>query len=123
MGIVMVYAINDRASFNALENWMRQIKTHAAQNVIKVLIANKADCPDRQVSYEEGKKMADSFGIDFFEVSAKNNTNITEMFTYMAKQIKQKGLSSEDVVKTAMNRQGNRLTEEKVKPKGKSTCC
>jgi Ras-related protein Rab-8A len=52
MGIIMVYAINDRASFNALENWMRQIKTHAAENVIKILIGNKSDCPDRQISYE-----------------------------------------------------------------------
>lgn len=85
MGIIMVYAINDRASFNALENWMKQIKTHAAENVVKVLIANKSDAPERQVSYEEGKKIADSFGINFFEVSAKNNTNISEMFTYMAK--------------------------------------
>ena len=66
MGIVMVYAINDRASFNALENWMRQIKTHAAENVIKVLVGNKSDCNDRQVSFEEGKKMAESFGVDFF---------------------------------------------------------
>lgn len=88
MGIVMVYAINDRASFNALENWMRQIKTHAAENVIKVLIANKSDSTDRQVSYEEGKKMAESFGVEFFEVSAKNNSNITEMFNFMAKEIK-----------------------------------
>ena len=52
MGIIMVYSINDRTSFNALENWMRQIKTHAAQNVIKVLIGNKYDCVDRQVSYD-----------------------------------------------------------------------
>lgn len=88
MGIIMVYSINDRASFNALENWMRQIKTHASENVVKVLIGNKSDMADRQVSFEEGKKMADSFGINFFEVSAKNNTNITETFTYMAKEIK-----------------------------------
>ena len=47
----MVYAINDRASFNALENWMRQIKTHAAENVIKVLVGNKSDC-ERQVSFD-----------------------------------------------------------------------
>ena len=53
MGIVMVYSITDRDSFNALENWMRQIKTHAAENVIKVLIANKSDCTtERQVTYE-----------------------------------------------------------------------
>lgn len=81
----MVYAINDRASFNALQNWMRQIKTHAAENVIKILIGNKSDCSDRQISYDQGKKMADSFGVNFFEVSAKNNTNITQTFTYMAK--------------------------------------
>lgn len=73
----MVYAINDRASFNALENWMRQIKTHASENVVKVLVGNKSDCADRQVSFEEGKKMADSFGVQFFEVSAKNNSNIS----------------------------------------------
>ena len=50
MGIIMVYAINDRPSFNALENWMKQIKTHASENVIKVLVGNKSDCVDRQVS-------------------------------------------------------------------------
>jgi putative ribosome biogenesis GTPase RsgA len=64
---------------------MRQIKTHASENVVKVLIGNKSDMADRQVSFEEGKKMADSFGVNFFEVSAKNNSNITETFTYMAK--------------------------------------
>lgn len=50
MGIIMVYAINDRPSFNALENWMKQIKTHASENVIKILVGNKSDCVDRQVS-------------------------------------------------------------------------
>ena len=75
---------------------MRQIKTHAAENVIKVLIANKCDCnTDRQVTYEEGKKLADSFGVDFFEVSAKNNTNITETFHFMAREIKEKVLTGD----------------------------
>ena len=30
MGIVMVFALNDRNSFNAMENWLKQIKTRAA---------------------------------------------------------------------------------------------
>lgn len=58
MGIIMVYAVNDRASFNALENWMKQIKTHASENVVKVLIGNKSDAAERSVSFEEGKRMA-----------------------------------------------------------------
>lgn len=52
MGIILTYAINDRQSFNALENWARQIKTHASENVVKILVANKCDIADRQVTEE-----------------------------------------------------------------------
>ena len=55
MGIIMTYAVNDRQSFNSLDNWARQIKTHASENVIKILVGNKTDCKDRQVTEEEGR--------------------------------------------------------------------
>ena len=58
MGIIMVYAVNDRTSFNAMENWLKHIKTHAAENVVKILVANKIDCEERKVSVDEGKKLA-----------------------------------------------------------------
>lgn len=58
MGIIMTYAVNDLQSFNAMENWLRQIKTHASENVVKILIANKIDCTDRQVTYQQGKQLA-----------------------------------------------------------------
>ena len=85
MGIVMVYAINDRNSFNSLENWSKQIKLHASEKVIKVLIGNKSDCDDRKVTYDEGKLMAQTLGVNFFEVSAKENINIQDTFLFMAK--------------------------------------
>ena len=47
MGIIMTYAVNDRETFQSLENWLKQIKTHASENVIKILIGNKSDCTDR----------------------------------------------------------------------------
>ena len=59
----MTYAINDRQSFNALENWARQIKTHASENVVKILVGNKSDCKDRQVSEQEGREMALEMGV------------------------------------------------------------
>lgn len=42
--------------------------------------------------------MADSFGVQFFEVSAKNNSNISETFVYMAKEIKDKVLTGDESV-------------------------
>lgn len=43
MGIVLAYAIDDRSSFNDIENWVKQIKMHASGDVVKVLVGNKCD--------------------------------------------------------------------------------
>ena len=35
---------------------------------------------DRVVSYERGKNLADQLGLEFFETSAKDNTNVKQVF-------------------------------------------
>ena len=49
---------------------------HASDNVTKVLVGNKSDIEDRQVSHGEGERLASELGIKFFETSAKTGTNI-----------------------------------------------
>jgi Ras-related protein Rab-8A len=88
MGIVLTYAINERESFEDIENWVKQIKMHASDNVTKVLVGNKSDIEDRQVSHAEGERLAGELGIKFFETSAKTGTNIEELFYFMAEEIK-----------------------------------
>jgi Ras-related protein Rab-8A len=66
MGIVMAFSVDDYLSFQSLENWLKQIKLHASGNVVKILVGNKCDLKERKVSYEEGKKMAEQFGIEYF---------------------------------------------------------
>ena len=94
MGILMVFAVNDRNSFYAMENWLKQIKTHAAENVVKVLVANKIDT-DRTISEEEGRKMAEQFGVTYYEVSAKDGEGIEGLFHSVGKDVKDKVLSGE----------------------------
>lgn len=43
MGIIMTFSINDLSSFQSLENWLRQIKTHANEEVVKIMVGNKSD--------------------------------------------------------------------------------
>ena len=66
MGIFITYAVDDRASFDNIEAWLKQIKLHSSPNVVKLLIGNKSDTTKREVSREEGKRVADEMGIDFF---------------------------------------------------------
>ena len=56
---------------------MKQIETHAAKGVAKVLVGNKCDMEDdRSVTKEQGQALADEFGVPFFETSAKTGLNI-----------------------------------------------
>ena len=54
-----------------------QIKTYSWDNAQVILVGNKCDMEDeRVISYERGKQLADSLGLQFFETSAKENINV-----------------------------------------------
>lgn len=90
-GIILVYAIDNRKSFDNIGKWMKQIKDNAAADVVIILVGNKCDLSKtRAVTTDEAKALAESYNIDFYETSAKDNVNIEEIFTKMASDIKTK---------------------------------
>jgi Ras-related protein Rab-8A len=88
-GILLVYDVTDRRSFESIRNWISQIQQHADVHVNKILVGNKCDMLDEKVvSTEEGQKLAKEFGIDFWECSAKNDINVDDSFIGIAKSVK-----------------------------------
>lgn len=85
--IILVYACDNRESFDNLEGWLKQIDQLAEKRACKMLIGNKYDSKDRTVSYDEGKKLAEAHRMDFFEVSAKENLHVDEAFRCLAGKI------------------------------------
>ena len=55
MGIILVYDCTEESTFNNIQNWLKQIETHASSGVAKVLVANKTDLPNRVISTERGQ--------------------------------------------------------------------
>jgi Ras-related protein Rab-8A len=100
MGIIMTYAINDRNSFNNINNWMKQIKDHASDHVCLLLIGNKCDSKDRVVDESEGKKLADDYNIPFLETSAKENINVQECFQTIGRDVAEKILANTQIMET-----------------------
>ncbi|KAK4473560.1 hypothetical protein MN116_002917 [Schistosoma mekongi] len=91
MGIMLVYDITNKHSFNNIKTWMQNIYEHANNDVEKMLLGNKCDVEEkRQVSQKDGLELANSHKIRFMETSAKSNTNITEAFEALAYDIKVK---------------------------------
>jgi len=92
MGILLCYSINNRESFEKVGHWMEEVKKHANEKAsCIVLVGMKSDLTDeRVVSIDEGRQLAESYGIKFFETSSKENSNIDEMFMTLARDINKK---------------------------------
>ena len=70
---------------------MIDIDKFGKQGVLKVLIGNKKDLEKkRKITKEAGESLANKYGINFFEVSAKDNINVEELFLETAKWLLEK---------------------------------
>mmetsp|Transcript_19232 Transcript_19232/g.22926 ORF Transcript_19232/g.22926 Transcript_19232/m.22926 type:complete len:202 (-) Transcript_19232:317-922(-) len=120
MGILLVYDVTNRNTFNNVKNWMRQIEMHAAENVNKVLIGNKCDVgpSEREVSTAEGEALAAEYNVNYFETSAKQNLGVTEAFESITMDVVER-LS--DGAGNSSGGNGKKLGEPE--PAKKGGCC
>ena len=102
-GVLVVYDITDRESFENLNSWLIEIEKNANKNVYKLLIGNKCDLEDkRKVTFQEGKDFAESNGMKFMETSAKTASKVQDAFELLTNEIikanisKEKGLEKKD---------------------------
>ncbi|KAI9635105.1 Rab/GTPase [Dioszegia hungarica] len=96
MGILLVYDVTDEKSFQNIRTWHANIEQHASAGVNKILIGNKCDWNDkRSVTLEQGKQLADEFGLRFLETSAKANEGVEEAFFVLARDIKTRLIDSQ----------------------------
>ena len=86
--ILLVYDETDEDSFNELKNCWYELGKNLG--CILAVVANKCDLSDKKVKEEDGKKFAESIGAMFFEISAKENIGISNMFEKIAKETKNK---------------------------------
>ena len=88
---LFVYDISNRDSFNNVSTRIEGFKNQTPKTVLIILVGNKSDLNDRrQVSTEEGQELADKFGIQFYETSAKTGDNVNEIFYNSADEIAKK---------------------------------
>lgn len=66
-GIIFVYSVIDRRSFENISNWIKQVNDSQPETLCKIIVGNKCDSQEteRQVSFAEGKKLAESYGMKF----------------------------------------------------------
>jgi Ras-related protein Rab-1A len=86
-GIIMVYDVTARESFNHVKEWLVEVDKYASADTCKLLIGNKSDRSDRQVSEQDGLSLARELGMPFLETSARTAENVEAAFVRMATQL------------------------------------
>jgi len=84
---VVVYAINNRDTFRSVDKWIEEVRTERDKDVLIILVGNKHDLEERDVSKQEGKEKAEDFNARFIETSAKTGHNVEEMFNMIAREL------------------------------------
>ena len=86
-GILLTFDLSNRTSFDKIDYWVNELKEYTdVENLYIVLVGNKCDKTEREVTYEEAQKYSEdnNFG-GYFEVSAKSNEGIDKLFLNVAR--------------------------------------
>ena len=88
-GFLLVFSVDNKESFEYIKIRYEVIKKMKDKDKPAILIGNNNNCPDneRKVSFNEANQLANSWGVDYFEVSSENGFNVKEVFKLLAQKI------------------------------------
>ncbi len=112
-GIVLVFDLTQKDTFDNLGRWIEEIKNNS--NKTTVLLGNKCDLLDNiVVTDNEAKNFAHSNQMEYYSTSAKENININEVFNYICKKAYEQ---NKDTIGMGLDR------DKKIKYEKKRKCC
>jgi len=112
-GIVLMYDITNRESFDTISRWWNNILEHKEKDFPVILVGNKCDLEDeRKVQKEEGEKIAKEYNVKFYEASNKDGINVEESFRELINIILGR---MPDHIKKIKTTKKNQLSKEKLK--------
>lgn len=119
-GILLVFDVTKRDSFESLDGWIEDIKryTGGSAPVPLLLIGNKADITDRDVDQNDIDRYSKQHRIEYIETSALNSTNVETAFLSLTKELIRRTRS--DV--SSDNHGSEKKYDLLTKPK-KNGCC
>ncbi len=85
-GVIFVFDLTKKETFQLISDWMQFMKEHNKKNIGKILFGNKNDLiSEREISYDEGKNLANELKCNYYEGSAKTGENIEILMQEIAR--------------------------------------
>jgi len=81
VGALLVYDISKRVTFDNVERWLKELREHADQSIVVMLVGNKSDLRHlRTVPTEDAMRFAEEHRLAFIETSALDASGVDTAF-------------------------------------------
>ena len=120
-GVLLIYDVCDRKSYERIGFWMDELKqNNEIEQLYIILVGNKIDLEEKRVvTREEAEKYAEDNNINYLEVSAKTGEGILDLFNEVTKGTMDKVFNDHDnneekeKIKTYLDTNSNRKRKKK----------
>jgi len=89
-GAILVYDITSRETYNHVASWLADARSLANKDISIILVGNKADLPNREVTFLEASRFAQENDLMFLESSAMSGEGVEGVFFQCARSIMSK---------------------------------
>ena len=122
-GVLFVYDITSRQSFNSVKKWIKD--TQSIDEYIKgIILGNKIDLEDKRVvGTDELEEFGKEMQMKVMEISAKTNKNVNECFDLLVDELLDKKTENEIMERYSRKRKNNLSISSKHKEAKKQGCC
>jgi Ras-related protein Rab-1A len=88
-GMILTFDLSNEASFKSLSKWLQEVERYAEEDVVVVLAGNKLDMGQAtfKVNAQEIEDFKSKYGLDYFQTSAKDGTNVSQLFQRLTEQV------------------------------------
>lgn len=87
-GAILVYDTSNKNTLVKLESWLNELEIYNTKpNMVKMVVGNKIDKPEREVSRDDGIRFARKHRTLFLETSAKTSEGVKQAFEELVRKV------------------------------------
>ena len=122
-GFLVVFAVNDPSSFDAIDHFVQDIRAASDKEDIPIVVCgNKCDLQQRDIKKEDAEKFCQELNVKYFETSAKNNVNVTEAFVEVTRMMRRQNPAAPQQ-KTSQTVEKDHKKDGKSNKNKDGSCC
>ncbi len=126
-GILIVFDVTKKESFESIQNWINEVTVYTGKDVVMICLGNKNDLKkgiDKKEIYEFQKKT----GLEIINVSAKTGDGVEEAFKHIIELLIKKNLEAkenmdDDHAKINLTEGNNNKNKNKAFDNRDEGCC